>query len=83
MLEPIAAAHHGDDELALRLLRAEYLRDGFGAYFQIWHPALNDLRTTPGFKSFVRDLGLLELWRTTGKWGDFCSPIGEDDFECT
>ena len=77
------AAHHGDTDLALQFLRAEYLVDGFGSYFMIWSPALREVRTTPGFKSFVRDLGLLELWRTTGKWGDFCRPIGDDDFECT
>ncbi len=77
------AAHHGDTDLALEYLRAEYLSDGFGAYFMIWSPALREVRTTPGFKSFVRDLGLLELWRTTGKWGDFCRPIGDDDLECT
>ncbi len=54
-----------------------------GAYFLIWNPALREVRTTPGFKSFVRDLRLLELWRTTGKWGDFFRPVGDDDFECT
>ncbi len=77
------AAHHGDTDLALEFLRAEYLVDGFGSYFLIWNPSLREVRTTPGFKSFVRDLGLLELWRTTGKWGDFCRPIGDDDSECT
>jgi tetratricopeptide (TPR) repeat protein len=79
----MSAAHHGDTDLALEFLRAEYLADGFGAYFMIWSPALREVRTLPGFKTFVRDLGLLELWRTTRKWGDFCHPIGDDDFECT
>jgi len=23
-----------------------------------------------------------DYWRETGKWGDFCKPVGADDFEC-
>jgi hypothetical protein len=24
----------------------------------------------------------LDYWRTGGKWGDFCHPVGQSDFEC-
>jgi TolB-like protein len=76
------AALHGDTELALAYLRREYDDVGFGAYYLMWHPALREVRKTPGFKSFVRELGLLDMWRASGRWNDYCHPLGSDDFEC-
>jgi hypothetical protein len=35
----------------------------------------------PGFKDFLRQLGLVDYWRTTGNWSDFCRPVGEADFK--
>jgi tetratricopeptide (TPR) repeat protein len=68
------AALHGDNSLALRLLRAEFLQIGFGAYYLMWHPAFAGLRATPEFVEFMTELGFVELWRETGLWGDFCGP---------
>ena len=48
----------------------------------IWHPILSPLRKFPAFKTYIRETGLYDYWRTTNKWGDFCRPVGEDDFEC-
>jgi TolB-like protein len=48
----------------------------------IWHPAFRDVRRDARFKELLRDVGLVDYWRETGNWGDFCRPIGEDDFEC-
>jgi DNA-binding winged helix-turn-helix (wHTH) protein len=31
----------------------------------------------------VRDLGLVDYWRASGNWNDFCRPLGKDDFDCT
>lgn len=76
------AACQDDTETALDCLRAEYLRDGFGAFFLIWHPAYRAVRRLPAFKAFLTDLGLVALWRTTGKWADLCRPVGENDFVC-
>ena len=28
------------------------------------------------------DAGLQDYWRQSGKWSDFCGPVGKDDFEC-
>jgi hypothetical protein len=28
------------------------------------------------------EAGLDDYWRRSGKWPDFCGPVGEDDFEC-
>jgi hypothetical protein len=41
-----------------------------------------EARRTEGFKALVRDLGLVDYWRASGSWADFCRPIGADDFEC-
>ncbi|MCF6226931.1 MAG: hypothetical protein L3J22_11615 [Xanthomonadales bacterium] len=47
----------------------------------LWIPELTNLRQLPEFKQFLRDIGLVELWKTRG-WPDLCQPLGEDDFEC-
>jgi hypothetical protein len=36
---------------------------------------------TEAFNQLVRDLGLYDYWRQSGKWSDFARPVGEDDFE--
>jgi len=76
------AGYYGDTDLAVELLRDAFLGGGWGAYFIMWHAALSDTRSTQGFKDFLRELGFVELWRTTGEWNDFCHPIGADDFDC-
>jgi len=76
------AALQGDTETAVECLRAEYLRDGFGAFFLIWHPAYRPVRRLPAFRTFLEDLGLVALWRSTGKWPDLCRPLGTSDFVC-
>ena len=48
----------------------------------VWRPVMRDLRTEPGFKALVKDMGLADYWRATGNWGEFCRPVGENDFEC-
>ena len=25
----------------------------------------------------------VEYWRESGNWGDYCRPVGADDFECS
>jgi TolB-like protein len=39
-------------------------------------------RDTESFKGFVSDMGLVDYWRTSDKWSDFCKPVGKSDFEC-
>jgi TolB-like protein len=82
VFDAMIAAHHGDIDLAIDFLRAEYLADGFGALFFLWYPQLKPVRASPQFKTFLIDLGLPEMWRMTGSWGDFCEPVGDDDFRC-
>ncbi|HEY6455535.1 MAG TPA: hypothetical protein VIY90_09685 [Steroidobacteraceae bacterium] len=76
------AAVIGDKDLALAALRRSYVdlhRTNIGG---IWLPWLAKLRSDPRFKQMLRDLGLVDYFRASGKWGDFCNPVGKDDFEC-
>jgi adenylate cyclase len=77
----IWASYFGADELALKL---QYQGDepSVGVVYALWRPIHKNMRRMPGFKDLVRDLGLVDYWRTTGKWGEFCRPVGKDDFEC-
>jgi TolB-like protein/tetratricopeptide (TPR) repeat protein len=48
---------------------------------RLWDPVYAPLRKTDRFKTFVRDFGLVDYWRTRG-WPDLCRPVGADDFVC-
>lgn len=74
------AVFFGENDLALRALRQAF---GPGTNtFYLWRVDLKPLRTMPEFKALVRDLGLYDYWRTSGKWGSVCKPLGKDDFSC-
>jgi hypothetical protein len=81
-LRAMMAARHGEIDLAIEFLRSEYLVDGFGGFFYLWHPQLERVRSSPKFKTFLIDLRLPEMWRKTGNWGDFAEPLGDNDFRC-
>ncbi len=75
------AARFRDAALAVAAMRRAYV-DLKGAYMApLWFPFLQGARQLPAFKALVRDLGLYDYWRKSGKWGDFARPVGEDDFE--
>jgi TolB-like protein len=73
----------GDKDLAIAALRRINLEMG-GIYsaLYLWDHYVTDLRSDPKFKDIVRELGLVDYWRSSGNWGDFCKPVGKDDFEC-
>lgn len=75
------ASYFGEFELALQTCR-ESIGSNSDLIWQIWQPIHKGMRQLPGFKDLVREFGLVDYWRTSGKWGDFCHPVGEDDFEC-
>jgi tetratricopeptide (TPR) repeat protein len=75
------AALFGDDALALTCIRRAFIEMRGVQVAELWHPTYASLRKTEGFKQIVRDLGLYDYWRTTGHWGDFARPVGDDDFE--
>lgn len=75
------AAVLGDPALGLELLNTlTALSAGFTPG-DIWLPLYSDVRKLPGFKDYVREQGLLDYWRSTGNWSDYCRPVN-DDFEC-
>ena len=78
--EPIAvwASYYGEYELALQIFRD--LPSGFSS--SVWRPIHKGMRRLPGFKEYVKEIGLVDYWRKSGNWGDFCRPVGDDDFEC-
>ena len=74
------ALFFGEKDLALRALRHAF---GPGTNtFYLWRTDLKPLRGMPEFKALVRDLGLYDYWRSSGKWGSVCKPLGGDDFVC-
>jgi TolB-like protein/Tfp pilus assembly protein PilF len=75
---PVWASYFGDPELALKATREAKNPE----IYTIWRPIHKAMRRLPGFKDLVRDLKLVDYWRTNGNWGKFCHPVGEDDFEC-
>ncbi len=76
------ADHYGERDMALATLRRELIEKHGAQYFQLWLPSESNVRADARFKDIVRELGLVDYWRTTGNWGDFCKPVGKDDFEC-
>jgi len=74
----------GDADLALTALRSTWKgrSEDVVAYENLWIAPYSSLRTLPGFKELMRDVGLADYWRQTGEWGDVCKPVGKDDFEC-
>jgi TolB-like protein len=78
------AAYFGDKELTLKALNAlvEQHTSFEAAGFILWRPVLREFRGDPGYKTLLKKWGLVDYWRATGNWGEFCKPVGKDDFEC-
>jgi adenylate cyclase len=76
------AAYFDAPDYALQLLRRYYVELALSApILNIWHPLFAGVRKLPAFKDLVRELGIYDYWRESGKWGDFARPLGDDDFE--
>jgi TolB-like protein len=76
----IWAAYFGNNDFALAALKG-IASNGFTNIDLTWSPVYHNMRTLPGFKDVVRQIGLVDYWRQYG-WGDFCHPVGDNDFEC-
>jgi hypothetical protein len=80
------ADHFEDRDLTLALLRKQVVDPPwptpFSAGYALWFPFKTGLRADARFKTLVRDIGLVDFWRRSGNWGDFCQPVGNEDFKC-
>ena len=76
------AAYFGKPELAVEAMERLPALMGVSFNWVIWRPVLRDMRRLPEFKALVRTWGLDDYWRETGNWGDYCRPVGTNDFEC-
>ena len=76
------ADYFGDRDLALAALRRQVIDLNSSYVTYMWEPHLTGIRADPRFKILVRELGLADYYRTSGKWSDYCKPVGKDDFEC-
>ena len=75
------AAYYGDHDLALAAMRRSLFDLNSVTRFWIWEPQYAQLRKDTRFKTVLRDLGLVDYWRSSGRWGDLVRPVGDDDFE--
>lgn len=50
----------------------EWLRPDMLTYSALFRPPLRNFRKDPRFMRIVDRLGLVDYWRTTGQWPDFC-----------
>jgi TolB-like protein/DNA-binding winged helix-turn-helix (wHTH) protein/tetratricopeptide (TPR) repeat protein len=51
-------------------------------YVVFWNVPYSQARAHPQFKVLLRQAGVVDYWRQTGRWGDGCVPLGVDDFQC-
>jgi tetratricopeptide (TPR) repeat protein len=81
MMIIVWASYFGEHELALQLWK-EMIGLGLDIDLLIWRPIHKGMRQLPGFKDLVREIGLVDYWRKSGNWSDFCHPAGDDAFVC-
>ncbi|MBN1625066.1 MAG: hypothetical protein JW944_00965 [Deltaproteobacteria bacterium] len=78
----IWAAYFGDIEFAMDAMEKSESIIVFGvAQNLLWYPVMREVRQTPRFKEFLREIGLVDYWNKFG-WPDICYKLDNGDFEC-
>lgn len=77
----VLLARLGDVDGAFALADKFPIQAGFGGYFLNFPPILFTSQAAPlrrdrRFMSLMATLGLVDYWRTTGNWPDFCAEPG-------
>lgn len=75
------AAHLGDVDLSMTLLRAQQRNETVHDSTWVWTPGLVETRGLPGFAEYVADLRMPAYWREHG-WPADCRTLGDDGLEC-
>jgi adenylate cyclase len=74
------AAYFGDTDFALdTLTKAIDFNSETISY--VWVPIMKEVRKTPRFKKFVKEIGLVDYWNKFG-WPDICHKLDNGDFVC-
>jgi tetratricopeptide (TPR) repeat protein len=76
----ILSASRGHPDFALDMLEKVSELDSVNIWM-VWLPVMKEIRRLPGFKEYVRDIGLVDFWEKFG-WPDLCHPTGDGDFVC-
>jgi len=82
----VALGYFGADQEIAQLVNSDMdsgktIANSLRLSFHLWAPGFAKLRQLPEYKQFLRDFGLVDLWKERG-WPDLCRPAGEDDFVC-
>jgi len=72
----VLAAFGRDDEVFEMLMRVPRERADLFLLQTLFRPTLEKLRQKPRFLSVAQRFGLLDYWRRSGKWPDFCNEPG-------
>jgi TolB-like protein len=71
----------GDADLALQAL-SSLVSPPRNDLRQLWLPSHSGFRSKPEFEQLLRDLKIADYYRATGNWGEYCEPVGSEDFRC-
>jgi TolB-like protein len=71
----------GDVDAAFEQARKYLVRDSFANSSFLFWPNLGAFRADPRFMKLAADIGLVDYWRSAGKWPDFCDEPGRP-YDC-
>ncbi|HEY5085153.1 MAG TPA: hypothetical protein VII48_11550, partial [Rhizomicrobium sp.] len=66
----------GDKDTAFAQAKAYLKRDSYADSSFLFWPNLSEFRRDPRFMPLAVQVGLVDYWRVSGKWPDFCSDPG-------